>query len=166
MTDALHASGGMARGVAVVAHDISDDELDSMDAAGLRGVRFSFVKRLVDATPRELFLRTAERVQRLGWHIVAYFEAPDLEDLTPFLKQLPGIVVVDHMGRPDVTKPVDGPEFTRFAGLMADMPNLWTKVGCAERLTVAGPPCDDVAPFQRHLVEAHSDRVRTGRIPT
>ena len=162
MIDALQASGGMARGVAVVAHDISDDELDSMDAAGVRGVRFNFVKRLVDATPRELFLRTAERVQRLGWHIVVYFEAPDLGDLTPFLKELPGIVVVDHMGRPDVTRSVEGPDFGMFVDLMATMPNLWTKVSCPERLTAAGPPYDDVMPFQRHLVESFTNRVLWG----
>jgi 2-pyrone-4,6-dicarboxylate lactonase len=162
MIDALEASGGLARGVAVVAHDIEDAELDRMHSAGVRGVRFNFVKRLVDATPRELFLQTATRVQRLGWHIVVYFEAPDLEDLTPFLKQLPGVVVVDHMGRPDVTKPVDGAEFQRFAALMAEMPNFWTKVSCPERLTVAGPPYDDVVPFQRHLVEAYPDRVLWG----
>ena len=162
MIDALQAADGRARGVAVVAHDIGDDELDQMHAAGVRGVRFNFVKRLVDATPREVFMATADRVQRLGWHIVVYFEAPDLADLTPFLKQLPGIVVVDHMGRPDVTQPVDGPGFQAFANLMADMPNLWTKVSCPERLTVAGPPYDDVVPFQRHLVEHFSDRVLWG----
>ena len=162
MIDALRAADGRARGVAVVAHDIGDDELDQMHAAGVRGVRFNFVKRLVDATPREVFMATAERVQRLGWHIVVYFEAPDLADLTPFLKQLPGIVVVDHLGRPDVTQPVDGPGFQAFANLMADMPNLWTKVSCPERLTVAGPPYDDVVPFQRHLVEHFSDRVLWG----
>ena len=162
MIDALQAADGRARGVAVVAHDIADDELDQMHAAGVRGVRFNFVKRLVDATPREVFMATAERVQRLGWHIVVYFEAPDLADLTPFLKQLPGIVVVDHMGRPDVTQPADGPGFQAFANLMADMPNLWTKVSCPERLTVAGPPYDDVVPFQRHLVEHFSDRVLWG----
>ena len=162
MIDALQASGGMARGVAVVAHDISDDELDSMDAAGVRGVRFNFVKRLVDATPRELFLRTAERVQRLGWHIVVYFEAPDLADLTPFLKELPGIVVVDHMGRPDVTRPVEGPDFGMFVDLMATMPNLWTKVSCPERLTAAGPPYDDVVDFGKVLVERFPDRVIWG----
>ena len=162
MIDALDASGGLARGVAVVAHDISDEELDRMDAAGVRGVRFNFVKRLVDATPRELFLRTAERVQRLGWHIVVYFEAPDLAGLTPFLKELPGTVVVDHMGRPDVTKPVDGPDFGMFVDLMAAMPNLWTKVSCPERLTAAGPPYDDVVPFQRRLVETFTDRVLWG----
>ena len=162
MIDALRAADGRARGVAVVAHDIGDEELDQMHAAGVRGVRFNFVKRLVDATPREVFMATAERVQRLGWHIVVYFEAPDLADLTPFLKQLPGIVVVDHLGRPDVTQPVDGPGFQAFANLMADMPNLWTKVSCPERLTVAGPPYDDVVPFQRHLVEHFSDRVLWG----
>ena len=86
MVDALHASDGLARGVAVVAHDIDDDALDAMHAAGVRGVRFNFVKRLVDATPREVFMRTADRVQRLGWHIVVYFEAPDLADLKVFLK--------------------------------------------------------------------------------
>lgn len=162
MIDALRAADGRARGVAVVAHDVGDDELDQMHAAGVRGVRFNFVKRLVDATPREVFMATADRVQRLGWHIVVYFEAPDLADLTPFLKQLPGIVVVDHMGRPDVTQPVDGPGFQAFANLMANMPNLWTKVSCPERLTVAGPPYDDVVPFQRHLVEHFSDRVLWG----
>ena len=162
LIDALQAAEGRARGVAVVAHDIADDELDQMHAAGVRGVRFNFVKRLVDVTPREVFMATAERVQRLGWHIVVYFEAPDLADLTPFLKQLPGIVVVDHMGRPDVTQPLDGPGFQAFANLMVDMPNLWTKVSCPERLTVAGPPYDDVVPFQRHLVEHFSDRVLWG----
>ena len=162
MIDALNASDGMARGVAVVAHDIADEELDLMHAAGVRGVRFNFVKRLVDATPREVFMRTAERVQRLGWHVVVYFEAPDLVDLTLFLKELPGIVVVDHMGRPDVTKPVDGEDFGRFVRLMEELPTLWTKVSCPERLTAAGAPYDDVVPFQRHLVERFSDRVLWG----
>ena len=162
MIDALNASGGMARGVAVVAHDIADEELDRMHAAGVRGVRFNFVKRLVDATPREVFMRTAERVQRLGWHVVVYFEAPDLVDLTPFLKELPGIVVVDHMGRPDVTRPVDGEDFGRFVRLMEELPTLWTKVSCPERLTAAGPPYDDVVPFQRYLVERYPDRVLWG----
>ena len=162
MIDALNASGGMARGVAVVAHDIADEELDLMHAAGVRGVRFNFVKRLVEATPREVFMRTAERVQRLGWHVVVYFEAPDLVDLTPFLKELPGIVVVDHMGRPDVTKPVDGEDFGLFVRLMEELPTLWTKVSCPERLTAAGPPYDDVVPFQRYLVERYPDRVLWG----
>ncbi len=70
LVDALQASGDRARGVAVVSHDITDAELQALHAAGVRGVRFNFVKRLVDATPRDVFAKTAERVVAFGWHIV------------------------------------------------------------------------------------------------
>ncbi len=162
LVDVLHSAGNLARGVAVVSPDISDAELKTMDAAGVRAVRFNFVKRLVDATPREVFLGIAARVAKLGWHIVMYFEAPDLEDLVPFLKQLPTTIVVDHMGRPDVTRGVDHADFQRFINLMADNENIWTKVSCPERLTAQGPPYDDVIPFGRALVRQFPDRVLWG----
>ncbi len=50
-------------------------------------------------------------MHKLGWHVVIYFEAVDLPELWDFFTALPTTVVVDHMGRPDVTKPIDGPEF-------------------------------------------------------
>lgn len=162
LVDALKSSNGLARGVAVVGKDVTDNALAKMDKAGVRAVRFNFVKRLVDTTPKEVFLTIAERIADLGWHIVVYFEAQDLEDLIPFLKQLPTIVVVDHMGRPDVAKGVDHPDFQRFVGLLRDHENFWTKVSCPERLTIAGPPYDDVIPFGRHLVDAFPDRVLWG----
>ncbi|MBO0334120.1 amidohydrolase family protein [Sneathiella sp. CAU 1612] len=162
LVDALKSSGGLARGVAVVGPDITDAELTNMDAAGVRAVRFNFVKRLVDATPKEVFLGIADRIAKLGWHIVVYFEAPDLEELVPFLKQLPTTVVVDHMGRPDATKGVDHPDFQRFVNLLEENENFWTKVSCPERLTVAGPPYDDVIPFAKYLVERFPDRVLWG----
>jgi 2-pyrone-4,6-dicarboxylate lactonase len=162
LVDALISAGDLARGVAVVSPDISDDELRVMDEAGVRAVRFNFVKRLVDSTPKEVFLGIAERIAKLGWHIVVYFEAPDLEELTPFLKQLPTTIVVDHMGRPDVTKGVEHPDFQRFIALMDENPNIWTKVSCPERLTVDGPPYDDVIDFGRTLVERFPDRVLWG----
>ncbi|MAL80561.1 MAG: 2-pyrone-4,6-dicarboxylate hydrolase [Sneathiella sp.] len=162
LVDALKSSHGLARGVAVVGADVTDEALAAMDAAGVRAVRFNFVKRLVDATPKEIFLGISERIAKLGWHIVVYFEAPDLEDLTPFLKQLPTTVVVDHMGRPDVTKGVDHPDFQRFLSLLSENENIWTKVSCPERLTVAGPPYDDVIAFGRTLVEHFPDRVLWG----
>ena len=162
LVDALETAGDLARGVAVVSPDVTDDELRAMDAAGVRAVRFNFVKRLVDATPKEVFTGIAERIAKLGWHIVVYFEAPDLEELIPFLESLPTVIVVDHMGRPDVNNGVDHPDFKRFVDLLARNDNIWTKVSCPERLTVAGPPYDDVVPFARHLVEAFPDRVLWG----
>ncbi len=163
MVDALLASGGMARGVASVGREVTDTELRQMHEAGVRGVRFNFVRRLVDFTPRETLEEIAARIAPLGWHVVIYFEAVDLPELWDFFVSLPTTVVVDHMGRPDVTKPVDGPEFQRFVRLMHERPNVWSKVTCPERLSVSGPPAyDDVVPFARHLVEIFPDRVIWG----
>jgi 2-pyrone-4,6-dicarboxylate lactonase len=161
--DACRAAGELARGIASVRHDISRAELAEMDAAGIRGVRFNFVKRLVEATPRAHFLEVAERIQQFGWSIVVYFEAQDLEELVPFLESLPGIIVVDHMGRPDVAKGVDHPDFRRFLDLMARNDNIWSKVTCPERLSLEGPPdYDDVVPFARAIVTRFPDRVLWG----
>ncbi len=162
LVDALNSAGELARGVAVVAQGVSDEELRAMDKAGVRAVRFNFVKRLVDSTPREVFINIAHRIADLGWHIVVYFEAPDLEELVPFLEQLPTIIVVDHMGRPDVSNGVDHPDFQRFIRLMAENENIWTKVTCPERLTILGPPYDDVSEFGKSLVLQFPDRVLWG----
>ncbi|HEX3845437.1 MAG TPA: amidohydrolase family protein [Steroidobacteraceae bacterium] len=163
LVDALHASQGRARGVASVTRSVTDSELRALDAAGVRGVRFNFVKRLVDTTPREVLEEIAHRVAPLGWHIVIYFEAAELAQLYDFFAALPTAVVVDHMGRPDVTQPVTGPEFELFVRLLREHPNFWSKVSCPERLSKAGPPrYDDVVPFARRLVETFPDRVLWG----
>lgn len=163
LVDALKNSGDMARGVASVSRDISDAELKALHEAGVRGTRFNFVKRLVDFTPREVLQEIAERIAPLGWHVVVYFEAQDLPELWDFFTSLPTTVVVDHMGRPDVGKPVDGPEFELFVRLMREHPNIWSKVSCPERLSKSGPPSyDDVVPFARRLVETFPDRVLWG----
>lgn len=162
LVDALLASGGMARGVASVGPEVTDHALAEMDAAGVRGVRFNFVKRLVDATPEAVFLKIAERIAKLGWHIVVYFEAADLARLTPFLKRLPTTIVVDHMGRPNVENGAGHKDFQAFLDLMAAQDNIWSKVTCPERLSLTGPPYDDVVPFAKTVVEAFPDRVLWG----
>lgn len=161
--DALQAANGRARGIASVGASVTMDELHAMDVAGVRGVRFNFVKRLVDSTPRDVFFAIAEKIAPLGWHIVVYFEAQDLADLVPFLEALPTPIVVDHMGRPDLAKGVDHPDFRRFVDLMARNQRIWSKVTCPERLSLTGPPTyDDFVPFARTLVEAFPDRVLWG----
>ncbi len=163
LVDALEAAEGRARGVATVTASVSERELAALGEAGVRGVRFNFVKRLVDTTPRELLLQIARRVAPRGWHVVIYFEAAELPELYDFFASLPTTVVVDHMGRPDVSKPVDGPEFELFVKLMRQHPNIWSKVSCPDRLSKAGPPdYGDVVPFARRIVESFPDRVLWG----
>lgn len=174
LVDACLASGGRARGVATVRRSVTDAELQALHDAGVRGVRFNFVKRLVDFTPRDELLEIAQRIAPLGWHVVVYFEAQDLPELWDFFTALPTTVVVDHMGRPDVRQPLDGPEFQRFVRLLREHPHIWTKVSCPERLSVSGPPAlpdrcgpdhppyADVIPFARYLVDTFPDRVLWG----
>lgn len=169
MVDAVRASGGRARGVATVRPEVSEAELRELDAAGVRGVRFNFVRRLVDAAPHEALSTIARKIAPLGWHVVLYFEAADLPELAGFFGSLPAPLVVDHMGRPDVRKPVDGPEFGRFLRFV-ERNDVWVKVSCPERLSVSGPPAlhgerhayTDVVPFARRVVTEFEDRVLWG----
>lgn len=163
MVDAVEASGGKARGIATVKADITDEELDAMHESGVRGVRFNFVKRLVDKLPIDSLPLIADRIRRLGWHIVVYFEAADLPEYFEFFSSLPTTVVVDHMGRPDVTKPADSSKFDLFIKLLTDNQNIWSKVSCPERLSSTGPDSyDDVVPFARRVVETFPDRILWG----
>jgi 2-pyrone-4,6-dicarboxylate lactonase len=162
LVDALKSSDGRAKGVATVGEEITEAELEEMDAAGVRGVRFNFLRRLVDFTPRAVLLKVAEKVAPFGWHVVVYFEAQDLAELKPFFTSLPVPVVVDHMGRPDVTLGVDHPQFQAFLNLLAEHETIWSKVSCPERLSVQGPPYDDVVPYAAAIVERFPNRVLWG----
>ena len=170
MIDALKHSGGKARGVATVRRSVTDQEIQAMHDAGVRGVRFNFVKRLVDFTPKDELMEIASRISNWGWHVVIYFEAVDLPELIDFFTQLPTTVVVDHMGRPDVAKSVDDAEFARFERFMTEHENVWSKVTCPERLSIKGPKALngeqnaylDVIPFARRIVQKFPTRVLWG----
>ena len=170
MADACRSSGGKARGVATVRRSVTDRELENLHEAGVRGVRFNFLKRLVDFTPKDELVEIAHRVEALGWHVVVYFEAEDLPELWSFFSELPTTLVVDHMGRPDLAKPLEGPEFALFLRLLSEHENVWTKVSCPERLSRSGPPAlrgerspyRDVVPFACHVVERFPERVLWG----
>jgi 2-pyrone-4,6-dicarboxylate lactonase len=163
LVDAMLHSGGKARGVASVNRDITDEELQALHDAGVRGVRFNFVKRLVDVLPHDTLREIGARIQPFGWHLVIYFEAQDLPELYDFLVSLPGTIVFDHMGRPDVNKDPHGKDFDLFIRLLEENENMWAKVSCPDRLSVSGPPdYDDVVPFAKRVVENFPDRVLWG----
>ena len=155
-------SNGTARGVAVVDPDIGTEELRRLHEGGIRGVRFNFLKRLVDNAPKDKFLEIARKIEPLGWHVVVYFEADILEELIPFLEAIPTIIVVDHLGRPDIAQGPDGKDIRAFKKLLDEHPNIWTKVSGAERLSPQGPPFDDFVEVIRPVVERYPDRVLWG----
>ncbi|MFM5948468.1 MAG: amidohydrolase family protein [Novosphingobium sp.] len=114
--DAIAKANGKARGVAVVDPAISEAELAALHEGGMRGIRFNFLKRLVDDAPKDRFLEVARRLPQ-GWHVVIYFEADILDELRPFMDAIPVPLVIDHMGRPDVRQGPDGADMKAFRRL-------------------------------------------------
>ena len=155
-------SAGMARGVAVVDPAITDAELERLHEGGMRGVRFNFLKRLVDDAPKDKFLEIAKRIQSLGWHVVVYFEADILEEMRPFLDAIPTLIVIDHMGRPDVSQGPEGMDMKAFRRLLDSRDDIWTKVTCPDRLDPKGAPWDDFSRSVAPLVADYQDRVLWG----
>lgn len=172
MLNSLKKSNGRALGVAFVDKDGADDELIKLDAAGVRGVRYSYVKRLTNPPPPEEMVNMACRLTRLKaagklqnhWHIDLYCEAADLEDLESHIKAIPTAVVFDHMAVPAIGKGVSDPGFEHFLRLFRDKPDCYAKLTCPERLAGSAKPEDwsKVLPFARALAAEFPDRVITG----
>jgi 2-pyrone-4,6-dicarboxylate lactonase len=159
--NAIAKSDGKARGVAVVDPDITDMELGVLHRGGIRGIRFNFLKRLVDDAPKDKFLEVSRRLPK-GWHVVIYFEADILEELRPFLDAIPVPLVIDHMGRPDVTQGPDGADMKAFRGLLDSRPDIHFKPTCPDRLDPTGDPWNAFADAVAPLVADYPDRVIWG----
>jgi 2-pyrone-4,6-dicarboxylate lactonase len=159
--DAIAQSNGKARGVAVVDPAIPEDELRRLHDGGIRGIRFNFLKRLVDDAPKDKFLEVSRRLPA-GWHVVIYFEADILDELRPFMDAIPVPLVIDHMGRPDVTRGPDGPDMRAFRALLDSRADIHFKPTCPDRLDPGGDPWNAFAQAVRPLVEDYPDRCLWG----
>jgi 2-pyrone-4,6-dicarboxylate lactonase len=155
--NAIAKSNGRARGVAVVDPAISEDELARLHDGGIRGIRFNFLKRLVDDAPKDRFLEVSQRLPK-GWHVVIYFEADILEELRPFMDAIPVPLVIDHMGRPDVTQGPDGADMRAFRRFLDSRGDIHFKPTCPDRLDPTGDPWNKFAEAVAPLVADYPDR--------
>jgi 2-pyrone-4,6-dicarboxylate lactonase len=155
--DAIAATGGSYKGVALVPVTISDAELKRLDAAGLCGARFHYMTHLAKGPRVDEVISFGKRLADIGWHLQIHMEAELIADLTPALKRSPVPVVIDHMGRIDASLGLEQPAFRALLALLADK-NVWVKVSGADRITRRDPPYSDAVPFARKLFVEFSDR--------
>jgi 2-pyrone-4,6-dicarboxylate lactonase len=155
--DAIAATRGSYKGVALVPMTISDAELKRLDAAGLCGARFHYMTHLAKGPRVDEVIRFGKRLADIGWHLQIHMEAELIADLTSALKRSPVPVVIDHMGRIDASLGLDQPPFRALLALLADK-NVWVKVSGSDRITRQGPPYSDAVPFARKLVTEFGDR--------
>ena len=125
--DAIAATGGSYKGVALVPLSISDTELKRLDAAGFCGARFHYMEHLAKGPGVNEVIAFGKRLAPLGWHLQMHMEASLIAELAPALRRSPVPVVIDHMGRIDASLGVDQPAFRALLALLEDK-NLWVKV--------------------------------------
>ncbi len=159
--DAIAASGGRYKGIAIVDESADDKEFRRLDAGGIRGVRFNFVQHLGGRPDMKFFQRTVTRIKEMGWHLVLHLDAKDIAELSPTIRKLPLPFILDHMGR---VKAGDGLEQPPFKALLElqKLETCWVKVCGSERVSTAGPPFTDAVPFAQALVKAAPGRVLWG----
>lgn len=159
MLDCIASDPRRYRGVAIVDDTFTGADYDKLDAGGVRGVRFNFVKHLGGAPDLGVFNRVIDRIKGRGWHVVLHLDAPDIVPLTPTIRALPLPFVIDHMGRVPAAAGVEQPPLRALLEL-ARLENCWIKVCGAERISM--PPYAMAVPIARALVEALPARVLWG----
>jgi 2-pyrone-4,6-dicarboxylate lactonase len=153
---------GAWRGVAMVGKEVTDGELESLSEAGVRGVRFNFVRHLGGAPDLEAFDRVTGRIGALGWHVVLHLDAEDILAYRARIERLAVPFVIDHMGRVKAGHGLAQEPFRMLLDLMKKNELAWVKVSGPERISSTGAPFHDAVPFARALIEAAPDRVLWG----
>jgi predicted TIM-barrel fold metal-dependent hydrolase len=161
MLDAIAASDGAYRGVALIDESFGDTEYQALHDGGVRGVRFGFVKHLGGIPDLALVRRTADRIAQMGWHLVLHLDAANIPEFEPLFREFRLPVVIDHMGRPPAQDGLDQAPFRILLDLLR-APNWWVKVSGSERISAAGPPFHDAIPYARKLMEVAPDRTLWG----
>jgi predicted TIM-barrel fold metal-dependent hydrolase len=96
LIDALNKLGPGYCGVANIPGDCSEKELNLLDAAGVRAVRFNLV-RGGSAGIKDMEFLSKKLFQEFGWHSELYLDSTDIPDLLSVLKRLEAFSI-DHLG--------------------------------------------------------------------
>ena len=142
---------------AVVLNERDDAYIAKLDAAGVRGARFTRQGLGLGFTP-EQFARTIGRVKELGWYAKMQPEPEGIFDQVPMFEKLEIPVLIDHMGRPDPRGGRSEPSLAKVIELLK-RGNFWVMLSLGEKISRTGPPWDDVVPVAQALIEAAPDRV-------
>ncbi|MBT2538887.1 amidohydrolase [Arthrobacter sp. ISL-69] len=167
LLSALAAAPERLRGVIVVSagdvrSELSDERVESLDGAGIRGVRLNLIGQpLPDLFSLE-WQAAAAAMAKHGWHLEIQASGQQWLHLAPAIRTWPGKLVIDHLGLPQP----EYPESIQTVLELASLKHVWVKVsgpyrssrqqaemmfaellerGCADRLVFGSD-----WPFTRH----------------
>jgi predicted TIM-barrel fold metal-dependent hydrolase len=163
--DAIKQLGPNARGVAIISPDITDAELKTLDAGGIRGIRFSLTSgrpgAASTATP-EVIEALSKRVNGLGWHVQFNTTAEQIVASQDLLNRLVSPIVLDHMGHIPQPAGLDHPGVAIIRRLI-DKGRTWVKLSVTYDSSKDGPPSyADVSRIAQAYVKAAPERLVWG----
>ena len=160
MIDAIRSSNANYRGVCIADDSFSENDFQDLHDAGVRGVRFNFVRHLGGAPDLDMMKTVLNRVAPLGWHLVIHVNAEDIVEYEQFFSGFETDIVVDHMGRVPTSAGVGQHAYQVLLDFMR-RDNWWVKVCGSERIAMA-PPFYDAIPYAQGLLEVAPDRILWG----
>ncbi|ANN79452.1 amidohydrolase family protein [Bordetella flabilis] len=156
--DALAQAQGTARMIATLPVDTPEAELQSLHAAGVRGVRFMMLPNSGGLMQWDMLAPMARRIADLGWVINLQLDGRELADHAARLRDLPCRVSIDHNGKFLTPVPTSHPGFQALLRLL-DTGNVWVKLSAPYETSQVGPPrYDDVSALARALASGYPDR--------
>ncbi|CAD6529128.1 hypothetical protein LMG28727_02563 [Paraburkholderia kirstenboschensis] len=160
LLQALSADTERLRGVAVVAPDISANDLADLQRRGVTGIRLNLMEQTLPDLRAQPWTSLLDNIARLDWHVELHRNAVDLAPLIDQLLKRGVRVVVDHFGRPDPALGTQDPGFKALLGF-GKTGRVWVKVSGAYRCAAPGSPF--VADATQQLIEQFGpDRLMWG----
>src|SRR5262249_6895592 len=107
-----------ARAVVAISMDISDDELEKLDTAGVRGVRLNTDTKGGMPIEMDQIPDLAARIAPFGWHIEFLFPGEHIIALMPVFTALTIPMSIGHFAYQPATAGVSAPGFAALLELM------------------------------------------------
>ena len=152
-----------AHGIAVVDEDATPSDLDSLHAAGIRGIRLNLEQAGVfdpAIAVRKLNV-AAKLLQGRPWHLEMYARTPVIAALSDHFAALAVPVVFDHFAGARASL---GPEQQGFAEVLALVKSgkAYVTISGAYRASDLAPDYPDVTPLAKALIATNPERLIWG----
>lgn len=145
---------GHYRATGIIDDSVSDRELLRLHEAGMRGVRFNFLRNFAMAPSPQTLQRSIERIRDYGWYVKIFIGAEEWPDHIDTFRKIAAVpLLIDHMGR---IKPSDPARATILDLLKRD--NVWMLLSNGHRQSVMASGWDDMIALGRELYTAAPDR--------
>lgn len=150
------------RAIAIIKENVSDTELDQLNALGVRGARVNVGNYYNEERSADSIRHAIERAREIGWHVRLHIAGPHILEYAKVLETYKDVTfVVDHMGHVEFSDGLDAPPFRWLLDRVANH-GWWLMLSNGARLSHMTDDWDDAVPFGKAYVEAAPDRLIWG----